>query len=450
MQLEAGAVVLGPVADALIAVVVLHLVDPALAHEGHVAHDARRREAGQVAHDVVLELLRLGDADAPVLGVRDHVAHVEVVGHDRGVVEQAEAQVEELLRRGIGAPQQHALVAHVAEAHLEQLARRLSHQGRHLVGVVGVGVERQARAALARFLRQALQPLHHVVLQEVLRDAHQALGGQADVADVGDLEQGGDEGFQELYRKVRDVAARDHHVAHRRGLAQVVENLLVAFLLRGLEAQLRDLRHVVAHQVHARAMPAVLRAGLQHFGQDLGGVAVGEALHHPHVGLVKAVAAGVGVARPLRVPVVEGGQHVAPDRVFPEVFFHGVDHLGRDQHRHRGSLLDVLVDVLRQVVGQQGTHHLLELLQVLDGVLALPKSALPLGLRDVLPTGEAAPVRLRERFLERVLERLVPGSHVSRGLPDRANPAGAHNTRFYTAAGAFSAVVVRFPRPGGP
>src|SRR5438270_3701684 len=49
--LDAGAVVLRPVADAELAVVVLDLVDPALAHERDVAHDARGGEAGEVAHD---------------------------------------------------------------------------------------------------------------------------------------------------------------------------------------------------------------------------------------------------------------------------------------------------------------------------------------------------------------------------------------------------------------
>src|SRR5436190_20949163 len=57
--LDAGAVVLGPVRDPLVAVVLLHLVHPALADERHVAHDARRGEARQVAHDVVLQLLGL-------------------------------------------------------------------------------------------------------------------------------------------------------------------------------------------------------------------------------------------------------------------------------------------------------------------------------------------------------------------------------------------------------
>src|SRR5262249_12247147 len=64
---DAGAVVLGPEGDAALVVVLGHLVDPALADVGHVADEARGGEAGQVAHDVVLQLLGLGDAGPPVL-----------------------------------------------------------------------------------------------------------------------------------------------------------------------------------------------------------------------------------------------------------------------------------------------------------------------------------------------------------------------------------------------
>src|ERR1041385_7743038 len=42
-------VVLRPVRDALLPVVALELVDPTLAHERNVAHDARRGEPGKVS-----------------------------------------------------------------------------------------------------------------------------------------------------------------------------------------------------------------------------------------------------------------------------------------------------------------------------------------------------------------------------------------------------------------
>src|SRR5207245_9136569 len=44
--LDPGPVVFRPVRDALFPIVLRELVDPALAHVGHVADDARRREAG--------------------------------------------------------------------------------------------------------------------------------------------------------------------------------------------------------------------------------------------------------------------------------------------------------------------------------------------------------------------------------------------------------------------
>src|SRR6266567_4116070 len=71
---DPGAVVLRPVADALLPIVGVDLVDPSFAHERHVAHDARRGEPGEVPHDRTLELLGLPQGGPPVLAVRDHVA----------------------------------------------------------------------------------------------------------------------------------------------------------------------------------------------------------------------------------------------------------------------------------------------------------------------------------------------------------------------------------------
>src|SRR5229473_5618678 len=53
---NAGLIVFRPVGDALLAVVLLQLMDPALADERHVANDARRGKARQITHDVMLEL----------------------------------------------------------------------------------------------------------------------------------------------------------------------------------------------------------------------------------------------------------------------------------------------------------------------------------------------------------------------------------------------------------
>src|SRR3954452_6967101 len=56
LLLDAGAVVLLPVRDAADLVVLGQLVHPALPDVRHVADDPRRREAGQVPEDAVLQV----------------------------------------------------------------------------------------------------------------------------------------------------------------------------------------------------------------------------------------------------------------------------------------------------------------------------------------------------------------------------------------------------------
>ena len=95
--LDAGEIVLGPVGDATLAVVAGDLVYPPFPEIRHVTDDARGGESGEIAHDLVLQLLCLPQRDPPVLGIRDHVAHVEVVRADAGLIEEREAEVEQLL-----------------------------------------------------------------------------------------------------------------------------------------------------------------------------------------------------------------------------------------------------------------------------------------------------------------------------------------------------------------
>ena len=267
-------------------------MDPALADERHVADDARRGEAGEVAHDRVLQFLRLVYGQPPVLRVRDHVAHVEVVRHDLRLIQQREAEVQQGRLRVVHTPHQDTLVADVAEAHVEQLPHGLGHERRHRVGVVDVCVDREVDVALVGLLGQALHAGEHLVLQEVLGYPHEPLGGEPDVADVLDVEQRSDELLEVRDREIRDVPAGDDDVADRGGLAQVLEDRLVTVLLLHLEAVLDDLRDVVADEVHARAVTAVLGAGRQQLGQHLRRVTMGESLDRPHVGLVEAVALG--------------------------------------------------------------------------------------------------------------------------------------------------------------
>ena len=185
--------------------------------------------------------------------------------------------------------------------------------------------------------------------------------------------------LQALGRHVGHVAAADDHVAHLRGLAQVVEHRVPAVVLLHLELVLEDLQGVVADEVHPRAVTAVLRARRDQLGEHLRRVAVRQALDRPHVGLVQRVAARQRVARPLRLALGVGGRHVPPHGVGVQVGLdHRVDHLRRDQHRHRRALLLVALDVRVQLVGQEVTERRLELLEVLDRVGALPLGGLPL------------------------------------------------------------------------
>ena len=162
----------------------------------------------------------------------------------------------------------------------------------------------------------------------------------------------------------------------------------------------------VADQVHPGAVAAVLRTGRQQLGQHLGGVAVGQPLGGPHVVLVQRVAGGVRVRGPVGAPVGEHRDHVVADRVGVERLGqraragrlgagrHRVHHLRRHEHRHRGALGLVALEVGVEPLVEQVAHQLAQLLDVLDAVGALPLDRLPLGGGDVLPPGEPGPVGL--------------------------------------------------------
>src|SRR4029450_4622975 len=113
-------------------------------------------------------------------------------------------------------------------AHVVQGPGGLGDQRGELVGVVDVGVQGQVDPALVGLGRQAVQAGQDGVLEEVLGQAHQALGGQADVADVVDVEQGRDELLQHPYGQVGHVAAGHDHVAAAGGAAQGVGGMLGA------------------------------------------------------------------------------------------------------------------------------------------------------------------------------------------------------------------------------
>src|SRR6267142_2195768 len=132
----------------------------------------------------MLQLLRFLDRQSPMLGVRDHVALIEVVRHDLGVVKKRETKIEKLFWRGVDAAQEYSLISNVVKTNVEQFADGLGDKWRHLAGVIHVRVEREVDAALVRFLRETREAGHYVILQEMLRNAHQAFGGQANVFDI--------------------------------------------------------------------------------------------------------------------------------------------------------------------------------------------------------------------------------------------------------------------------
>ena len=380
---------------------------PALPHVGDVTHDPRRGEPGQVAHDLVLQALRLAEREPPVLAARDHVAHVEVVGHDLRLVEEDEAQVQQGTRAVVHAPQQHSLVADVADAGLEHGPRRPCHQRGDRLGRVHVGVDGDADAALPRAGAEPPHPGPHVVAEPVLGESHQRLGGQPDVADVLHVQQVGDEGLEPGPRQVGHIAAGDHHVPHPGRSLQVTDHGGQPVVPRHAELVLADGGGRVAHQVHPRAVAAVLGTRGQYLGEDLGGVAMGEAFDRPHLGLMERVPGGVGMGGPVGAAVAEDRDHVTADRVGVERLgeagrgrsgrgHHRVEHLRRDQHRHGGPFTLVTFQISEERLGQAGTGHLAQLPDVLHAVGPLPLRRFPLRRGHVRPAGETPPVRLGE------------------------------------------------------
>ena len=284
-------------------------------------------------------------------------------------------------------------------------------------------VDRERRTPRPRSRRQPLHARADLVLQPVLGEGHQGLGREPDVADVLDLQQPRHERLELAPRHVGHVATGDDDVAHPGVLAEVVDHVVVAVHGLEVELELGDLRGGVADEVHPRAVPAVLRAGRQQLGEHLGRIAVRQSLGDPHVVLVERVAGRVGVRAPVGTSVREHRQHVAADRVRvergrelsrrgrPRVVRrrrHRVEHLRRHEHRHRGALGLVALEVGVELVLEQATHDVAQLLEVLDAVRALPLDVAPFGVGHRGPAGDPGPVRL-DRVLAAVDVRLSGG-----------------------------------------
>ncbi|KAG0554982.1 hypothetical protein M758_12G138300 [Ceratodon purpureus] len=228
-----------------------------------------------------------------------------------------------------------------------------------------------------------------------------------------------------MERHVGHIATGDDDVTDAWGTAQVVKHLALPVDRLELEAQLIDRRRGVADQVHPGAVTAVLRAGGQQLREYLGGVAVGEALDGPHLVLVQRVASGVGVAGcGADQPVGGDWEHVAANRIGQHgrgrrhlVRHHRVEHLRRQQQRHRrpARLIGLDVDVERLV--QQIAVNPPQLPQVLHTVAPLPLRATPLVDSHIREAGQPTPVRLHQ-FVGGVLVGLL--QHVA--VTPRSSP----------------------------
>src|SRR5574341_809019 len=101
--------------------------------------------------------------------------------------------------------------------------------------------------------------------------------------------------------------------------------------------------------------------------------------NNPHVTLMEGVPRGFWMAGPLDVALLEGGQHVTTDRIVPEILLvHCIQHLGRDQQRHCGTLPLVTLDTRQQRIRYTVPKRNLQFTQILSRMLSLPDSASPL------------------------------------------------------------------------
>ena len=230
-------------------------------------------------------------------------------------MEQRGAQIELVVLRRIDTPEQHGLIADVAEPEVEQGIRGAGDERRDLPGVVRMRVQSETDAAGSRLPREPPQPLQDVALEEVLRKRREALGGETDVTHVREVEQFRHELLEPDNGDVRDVAARHEHVPDLRRGAHVVEHRPPPLSFANGKPVLHDLLRALSYEIHPRAVPAVLWARSDELDEHLCRIAVREALHGPHVPLVQAVATGPRMARPLLVALRVGREHVAPDGV---------------------------------------------------------------------------------------------------------------------------------------
>ena len=161
-------------------------------------------------------------------------------------------------------------------------------------------------------------------------------------------------------RQIRDISARDHDVPHRRRLAQIFQNRLVTTALRRLEFPLRNLGNAEPHQIHPRAMAAILRdrwrATPPALSWDSGGSSPPRPTYPTHEDCRGRLWDGSATSHRDR----RTSEHIAANRIMFQIRdIHGVEHLRRHAHRHRRALFLVSRDILGHFVGKIGPQELL-------------------------------------------------------------------------------------------
>jgi hypothetical protein len=119
-----------------------------------------------------------------------------------------------------------------------------------------------------------------------------------------------------------------------------------------------------------------------------------------------------------------GREHVAPHGVVAEVaLVHGVQHVRRNEQRHRRVDLLVALDVVGELVREIRAEDVLELPDVLHRVCELPGARLPLLAHDLAEAGQPPPIGLGEiaqRLRGRVQRDVLDELHVFRTRQGRA------------------------------
>jgi len=280
---------------------------------------------------------------------------------------------QERLLRVVHAAQQHALVAHVAEAHLQQLLRRAPEERGHLVGVVHVRcaspARRRARTPCAPDGRGPAAPC----LAGIAAGWPISPSRRAGIADVRHVEEGGENCSSCSMADWPTSPPETDDVAHE-GVVRNTQHLRIPILWAPARTEPFCTCGTECPPGHARACPQYCGSGGASLA-DLGGVAVREpSLPHVRSWTNRARRAGGWASRLRRSP---NAAACTAARVGPQVaLVEGVDHVAAYEQRHVGALCagpDRCSRPGRRAAGHPGPPSAR---RGSDGVLALPEGPL--------------------------------------------------------------------------